>query len=378
MENEKEKKTRGQKGSLSWKPNFRDLKPGENYRSNLIKFLSWVDENVDKEKFQKHFVEWLEKYDGELAKSTGEFKLWQLSNLMNYAYLEKNGANFTSDTKLYIKKEIEKLKEILEKKISDKKKEDEEQKDTETTKQKNINKYMKYQALVKQYINLDKGDINQIISRMFAEKIPDYALDMILEDLQDWVNFYLSQKTRENKEKLQRLDVFISSLEDKKIRSKALNDLKSLYKKKREEYKKDRVRLAGTREKRTKQITSDEKQKSRKSVRYKKESDYGYRSLKPEAIVGAKIAITFDDTLRILNIYIAEDATGLFLSRSKIKGFDPEKSFSIKIRKPEEHLDKIVKLKPEKLELLILRLKTKKQQIKPLLTERTVILKAFY
>lgn len=377
---EKENNRRQQsKNVLTWKPNFKYLKPGHDYRVNLIKFLSWVDENVDKEKFQKSFKDWLVKYDKEIADNLSYFKLWQLSNLMNYAYLEKNGAHLTGETKEYIIKEINNLRNILDKK---KEKEEKIQKDEEdgeeSIKQKNINKYMKYQALVKQYINLEKGDINQIVSRMFAEKIPDYALDMIIEDLYGWVEHYLQQKTRENKEKLSRLDEFINILESKKVRSKALNDLKSIYKKKKDEYKKERVRLSGSKEKRTKNITSDERVKSKKVVRYKKDSEYGYRSLKPDAIIGAKILVTFDDVLRILNIYIAEDATGLILSRSKIKGFDKEKSFSIRIRKPEEHLDRIVKLKADKIESLIMRLKTKKQAIKPLLTERTVILKAFY
>jgi hypothetical protein len=72
-----------------------------------------------------------------------------------------------------------------------------------------------------------------------------------------------------------------------------------------------------------------------KSLRYHKDEYNGVKGISPTKIFGAKKLLTFNTDTRIATLYVATDKTGLFVKGSTIKGYDADKSYSIRIRKPE-------------------------------------------
>lgn len=73
-----------------------------------------------------------------------------------------------------------------------------------------------------------------------------------------------------------------------------------------------------------------------KSLRYSKgDETLGIQSVSPLKIIGAKKLLAYNTETRMATLYIAEDKNGLTVSGSSIKGYDEEKSYSLKIRKPE-------------------------------------------
>lgn len=89
-----------------------------------------------------------------------------------------------------------------------------------------------------------------------------------------------------------------------------------------------------------------------KNLRYSKGDEASeVKSISPLKIIGAKKLLTYNTETRIATLYVALDKNGLTVSGSSIKGFDEEKSYSQKIRKPELFLsgsDYMASLKEQK------------------------------
>ena len=105
----------------------------------------------------------------------------------------------------------------------------------------------------------------------------------------------------------------------------------------------DRIKSAtkALRKVKIKRPISADKQISR--IKYKKEdNDFKLVSINPVQIVGASLLYTFNTKYKILTEFTTQSPTGLQISGSTIKGFDPENSRTIKVRKPESILSVVM------------------------------------
>lgn len=81
-----------------------------------------------------------------------------------------------------------------------------------------------------------------------------------------------------------------------------------------------------------------------KGLKYQTDSSqYKVVSVNPAHIVGCQQLWTFNTKSRLLTKYDAIGPAGLEVSRSTLKGFDPETSVTIKLRKPDDVLPLVLK-----------------------------------
>lgn len=344
--------------SFNYKPpNFDKIYPeNKEYNIVLIDIINWIESYVSKEKLLEIFKIWLkEKNLSIILDNLDKIKYWQLGNLPIYAYIEINGGKFNKNTESFIKN---KTNEIIEKYI--KNIHDEEENIIDTDEKNKIVIYMDLQAIIKQYILKNIGNTEKIKNYIKNKNIEKNIIEMISEDLYEMTKDPTMIDTLDKKN---RLLYIVNILIKMNYKNKFLIQI-----------------IKNTVEKnKTKQNTNDDSIISKNNKFYKEKSIYGINSLKPHNIINSKFLLTFDDDNRYLNVFYSKDQQGLYLNNRKIKNFDDNKSFSIKIKNPENILKKIIKMDKTKIENILKsdKIKTKKQKIKPLLTKRTVILYSY-
>lgn len=80
-----------------------------------------------------------------------------------------------------------------------------------------------------------------------------------------------------------------------------------------------------------------------KGVLFQKESNqYKVASINPANIVGCQQLWTFNTKLRVMTRYDAIGPAGFTVSRSSLRGFDPETSISKKLRKPDHVIQSVL------------------------------------
>jgi hypothetical protein len=68
---------------------------------------------------------------------------------------------------------------------------------------------------------------------------------------------------------------------------------------------------------------------------------YNISSVDPRKVPGAQGLLTFVPSNRVLNFYVADSDAGLGFKGKKLTGFDPKRSFAVRLRKPEKDLPKL-------------------------------------
>ena len=112
-----------------------------------------------------------------------------------------------------------------------------------------------------------------------------------------------------------------------------------------------------------------------KSLKFKKEdAELKIASVNPINIIGSTCVFAFNTKYRILSVYIADGP--ISVKGSTLTNFNPEKSFSMKLRKPEEVLPNIMKGTVARVQKILDNLTTKKYEATGRMNADTVILKA--
>lgn len=334
-------------------PDFTKIYPeNEKYNLLLIDAINWIESNISKEKLFEVFKIWLKDNNlKDIFENLDKIKFWQLGNLPIYAYIEINGGKFNKKTENFIKNKIEEISEKYLKNISD-------DEDLINHQEKNkITQYMDLQAIIKQYILKNIGNIEKIINYIKNNNIDKNIIEMISEDLYDFIQDPITIDTSDKKHRLLSI---VNNLLKLNYKNRFIIQI-----------------IKNTIEKnKTKTNVNDISVKSKNNKFYKEKSIYGINSLKPHNIINSKFLLTFDDDNRYLNIFYSKDQKGLYLSNRKIKNIDDNKSFTIKIKNPENILKKLIRMEKDKIENILNsdKIKTVKQKVKPLLTNRTVIL----
>lgn len=92
----------------------------------------------------------------------------------------------------------------------------------------------------------------------------------------------------------------------------------------------------------TRKRRAPSKEKAVSRVKYMEKSpEYGVASINPADIIGAASLWVFNNKTRQLGVYFASGADGLSIKGTTIQGYDEEKSFQRKLRKPEAYLEAI-------------------------------------
>ena len=131
-----------------------------------------------------------------------------------------------------------------------------------------------------------------------------------------------------------------------------------------------------TRRPRVKRPKAADKQVAK--LKYLKEEDkYSLQSIDPVAIPFSQRAYVFNTKYRQLTVYCASTPDGLSVAGTTIKGFDPDKSLTLTLRKPEDILPLILSGTIRKIDNLLKTIKTKPKKSNGRINGNTILLKTF-
>ena len=136
------------------------------------------------------------------------------------------------------------------------------------------------------------------------------------------------------------------------------------------------AKVKGTRRSRVKRPKAADKQVAR--LKYLQEDDtYSLQSINPVAIPFSQRVYVFNTKYRQLSIYYSSTPSGFSVAGTSIKGFDPDKSVTLTLRKPEDVLPQILSGTVRKIDNLLKTLKTKPRKATGRINDKTLLLKAF-
>jgi len=135
-------------------------------------------------------------------------------------------------------------------------------------------------------------------------------------------------------------------------------------------------KVKSTRRPRVKRPKAADKQVAR--LKYCQEDDqYSLQSIDPISIPFSQRVYVFNTKYRHLSIYYSSTPSGFSVKGTSIKEFDPDKSVTLTLRKPEDVLPLILSGTVRKIDNLLKTLKTKPRKANGRINNNTVLLKAF-
>ena len=136
------------------------------------------------------------------------------------------------------------------------------------------------------------------------------------------------------------------------------------------------AKVKSTRRPRVKRPKAADKQVAK--LKYLKDDDtYSLRSIDPVAIPFSQRVYVFNTKYRQLSIYYSSTPSGFSVKGTSIKEFDPDKSVTLTLRKPEDVLPLILSGTVRKIDNLLNTLKTKPRKANGRINDNTVLLKSF-
>lgn len=112
-----------------------------------------------------------------------------------------------------------------------------------------------------------------------------------------------------------------------------------------------------------------------KHLKYKEsDEDFGIQSVSPLSVPGARKVIVFNTKYRKLTVYEADDP--ITVKGTTLQGWNPEKSYIMTVRKPEDILPAIANKTERQFTKLIDALKTKRATPNGRINQETIILRA--
>lgn len=135
-------------------------------------------------------------------------------------------------------------------------------------------------------------------------------------------------------------------------------------------------KVKSTRRPRVKRPKAADKQVAR--LKYLQEDEtYSLQSIDPISIPFSQRVYVFNTKYRQLSIYYSSTPSGFSVKGTSIKEFDPDKSVTLTLRKPEDVLPLILSGTVRKIDNLLKTLKTKPRKANGRINNNTVLLKAF-
>jgi hypothetical protein len=108
----------------------------------------------------------------------------------------------------------------------------------------------------------------------------------------------------------------------------------------------------------------------------KTSEEFKLDSINPMLIVSAKRLYTFNVKTRVLSVFISESTEGLKVKGATILNYEPKRSLSVKLRKPQDILTVIMSRADKTIDTTIAELKAKKSPVKARITEQHILLRA--
>ena len=135
-------------------------------------------------------------------------------------------------------------------------------------------------------------------------------------------------------------------------------------------------KVKSTRRPRVKRPKAADKQVAR--LKYLQEDEtYSLQSIDPISIPFSQRVYVFNTKYRQLSIYYSSTPNGFSVKGTSIKEFDPDKSVTLTLRKPEDVLPQILSGTVRKIDNLLKTLKTKPRKATGRINDKTLLLKAF-
>jgi len=138
----------------------------------------------------------------------------------------------------------------------------------------------------------------------------------------------------------------------------------------------DKIKASGAARRKTQRPKVKSADKQVRNLKYLKESsEYKVQSVDPTSVPGSFRVYTFNTRNRILAEYVADKPSGLEVSGTSIRGFDPEASRRIKLRKPDEFLGVVLSKTPNQINTAWGKLTTSTTQANGRINEDTILLR---
>ena len=343
------------------KPDFQKLRPGSGYDLQLITLQNWVNDNIEPKDLKNALVAWLmDQNRDQEAEQVKMLKDWQTKIAGIYAYMALQGARLSDRTLQFLNKKISEALARYSSSI------DEPELDVEpemTKSQKDQDQYQRLQAILKQYMRLGTPSWNQINDYVKKMAPSPNAVREVIKDLREYAISAKAAGDREQIKKLNQIANLLRGLGAKKIAMSTDRKVK---------IKRDDGSIDFR--------ASKNATKSISQVKYLPySSKYNLTSIKPEKIIGAKAALTFDEDSRLLNLFVASDDMGLQFKGPKLRGWTVEAgSVTRRLRKPERDLEKLISGGLARIQRIMNQnLKGAKGIPRPTLKPTTLILKAY-
>ena len=100
------------------------------------------------------------------------------------------------------------------------------------------------------------------------------------------------------------------------------------------------------------------------------------QSCDPTRIVGADVFYAFNTKYRRATIFKAQSRDGFTISGSTLKGFDPDKSFSLTLRKPKDILPILASKTEKQIDKELSKIKTKRNSANGRINKDTILIKS--
>lgn len=138
----------------------------------------------------------------------------------------------------------------------------------------------------------------------------------------------------------------------------------------------DKIKASGAAQRKTRKPKVQSADKQVRKLQYLKESsEYKVNSVNPTTVPGAHRVFTFNTRNRIIAEYVSDKPSGLEISGTSIKGFDPEQSRRVKLRKPDDFLGIVLSKTPRQIGIEWNKLTTKTTEVNGRVDKDTIILR---
>lgn len=303
-------------------PTFDDVEVGTpEFRTRYINALNWASAAFKIEELKDMTISYLE--NGDLpVKGLALLPPHLFSAIGKIAWLRSRSIELEKENIAFFDKKLAEIRELAKVALQEKKIEDEAKANTpvKTPKTDFFRVYNRIEDLI------DEGTSGEIYDLMVEFKSRQGVIPALKEHFTKALEEYTNARSDE-------LAEYFEDVTDEEINyrvkayNRVLEDIEAITANKR-----------ATRKARKKRAPKVEKQVSR--VNYKtNDNDLKVVSVDPANVVGAPALITFNTKTRRVALFVAAKEEGLQIQGTTLKGFDPKKSITKTLRKPEEQLN---------------------------------------
>lgn len=330
---------------------IRKLDPNQpDYKNRYLQALGWIGRNVEPEQLKAELLSYIKKQGGDYG-VLSDLGLHKFLTPGKLAWILNHGGKLAPENADFLN---QKIKELEASAPSAAEPEGEPQ-ETMTADARNKEVYGKLYGVIDSFIRHGNISLEQVRDAIKKLQPRPKVIRTLAKELEGHIEF---ARNENNKDALSRIAAIMNELKGWGAKVKALK---------------------------VKDVTAKVGRKGRKADKdtgvtipyLAHDKKYNISSVDPRKIPGAKGLLTFVPANRVLNFYVANSDAGLGFKGKKLTGYDPKRSFAVRLRKPEKDLPKLEDTNVARMEKLRTSgtLKGKTNVPRPTMKDNIVLLK---